>query len=122
MAVHTSIELDATGVDFPMAWRRGCLWRFGGQIRDDGVPRPLPMGTIVRAVVTSGALSNVALKTFDASVTNYLLGTWLCTILEPDADLEVGTYWWAMEIDTGDGAEPLASGEFIVRPWQIESP
>ena len=108
--------LDGLGADAEWRVRQGCVWRTEGQFEIDCVPVDITTATIT-AIITSGPTSQVPLKTFTVTIIDAVNGIFAIEIAEGNADLAVGSYWWAIEWDIGYGAEPLVSGPFIVQPW-----
>ncbi len=73
----------------------------------------------IAAEVTAAATSDAALKTFTVTKTNAAAGEFRITISAATNDLAVGTYFWAMEWDTGSATQPLVSGSLIVKDWTL---
>lgn len=111
-----NLTIDDTGgrVDWTVA--QNCVWRSDFVSSVDGVVEDITSATIV-AKVTASSTSAAALKTFTVTKTDATAGAWKIVVADSDADLAPGTYWWAMDIDTGDGDEPVMSGEFVVEAW-----
>ena len=110
--------LDDLGGNVLWEVRQNCVWLTDGKAEVDCVPVDITSATIT-AVVTAGPLSTTVLKAFTVTITDGPNGLWEIRIDEVDADLDPGTYWWAMEWDLGDGDEPICSGPFVVQPWVI---
>jgi hypothetical protein len=113
-----TLTIDDSGASVDWHVRAGCLWRSDFQSVIDGEPENITDATI-SARVTASASSTTALKTFTVTKSAPTAGRWYITVADSAADLAAGTYWWAMEIDTGAGDEPLMSGKFIVSPWVV---
>jgi len=111
-----SVSIDDTGGRLDWTVSQNCLWRSDFVARVDGVPEDITSATIV-AKVTASSTSSAALKTFTVTKTEATAGRWKIVVADSAADLSPGTYWWAMDIDTGDGDEPVCSGEFVVEAW-----
>ena len=107
---------DGARVDWRV--RAKCLWRSDFQSVIDGVPEDISAATIT-AKVTASSSSTTALKTFTVTKTAATAGKWYVSLADTSADLAAGTYWWAMEIDTGNGDEPLMAGDFVVSSWVL---
>ena len=110
--------INSTGGDLNWHVREKCVWRTDCQLLDGTAPVDVS-GATISARVTSGPTSPTALKVFTVTITDGPNGQWSIEVPDALADLDVGSYWWAMEIDLGAGDEPLASGRFIVEPWVI---
>ena len=110
--------IDSTGADATWTVRQLCVWRTDCQLLDGTNPVNITAATIT-AVITAGSTDSTPLKTFTITVLDAADGRWSIDIADTDADLDVGAYWWAMEVDLGGGDEPLCSGRFIVEPWVI---
>ena len=113
-----SVTIDDTGGSVEWRVSQGCVWRMDCTAHNDGAPEDITNATIV-AKVTASSTSSVALKTFTVTKTDATAGRWKIVVADSAADLSPGTYWWAMDIDTGDGDEPVMSGEFIVESWVV---
>ena len=111
-----NLTIDDTGGRLDWTVAQNCVWRSDFVSRVDGAPEDITSATIV-AKVTASSSSAAALKTFTVTKTDATAGAWKIVIADSAADLAAGTYWWAMDIDTGDGDEPVLSGEFIVEAW-----
>lgn len=118
LGVMPVTTIDSTGADATWRVREACVWRTACQLLDGTTPVDVSAATIA-ARITASPTSTTALKTFTVTITNGPNGEWEIEIPDTAADLAVGTYWWAMEIDVGVGDEPLVSGRFIVEPWVI---
>lgn len=116
MSVPT-LNIDDLGAYVSWHVRANCIWRADFESSADGELEDLTTATIT-ARVTANSSSTTALKTFTVTKSTRL-GQWNITVADTDATLAAGTYWWAMEIDTGAGDEPLMSGEFVVEPWVV---
>lgn len=112
-------SLDSTGGNVSWSVRQGCVWRSEVKAEIDCVPVDLS-GATITAVITASATDQDVLKSFLVVVTDAAAGEFYIQIDAVDADLKIGTYWWAMEWDIGDGDEPLNSGYFHVEPWVIQ--
>lgn len=111
--------IDSTGGDASWNVRQACVWRTEVVAEIDCVPVDLS-GATITAWVTESATDSTVLKTFTVVITDAAAGEFYIQIDDTDADLAVGTYWWAMEWDLGDGDEPLVSGLFVVQPWVLQ--
>lgn len=111
-----NLTIDDTGGRLDWTVAQNCVWRSDFVARVDGAPEDITSATIV-AKVTASSSSAAALKTFTVTKTDATAGAWKIVVADSAADLAPGTYWWAMDIDTGDGDEPVLSGEFIVEAW-----
>ena len=111
-----NLTIDDTGgrVDWTVA--QNCVWRSDFVSSVDGVVEDITNATIV-AKVTASSTSSTTLKTFTVTKTAATAGAWKIVVADSAADLAPGTYWWAMDIDTGDGDEPIMSGDFVVEAW-----
>lgn len=118
MGVMPTTTIDSSGADANWVVREACVWRTACQLVDGTTPIDVSAAAIA-ARITASPTSTTALKTFTVTITNGPAGEWEIEIPDTSADLAVGTYWWAMEIDLGVGDEPLVSGRFIVEPWVI---
>jgi len=110
--------VDHLGGDLPWKVRKGCVWQLQITADIDGTPVNLTSITI-SAKITASRTSTTTVKTFTVTKTNAAAGEFNIKIAEGDANLDPGTYWWALEWDSGSGDEPLASGVFIIEPWVV---
>lgn len=110
--------LNDLGGDAAWYVREQSWWVTDCKAEIDCVPVDISAATIT-AVITADALDTTVLKAFTVTITDGPNGEWTIEVLQADADLAPGTYWWAMEWDLGGGDEPLASGVFVVEPWVI---
>jgi len=110
--------LDHLGGDLPWKVRKNCVWHATMTADIDGTPVNLTSITI-SARITASRTSTTALKTFTVTKDNAAAGIFTISIAEADANLDTGTYWWALEWDSGTGDEPLASGPFLIEPWVV---
>jgi len=110
--------LDDLGGDARWLVREQSVWRTDCSAEIDCVPVDIS-GATITAIITAGPLDTTVLKTFLVTITDGPGGLWNIQIDQADADLDPGTYWWAMEWDLGDGDEPICSGPFIVQAWVI---
>jgi len=113
-----TFTIDDNGARVDWHVRAGCLWQSDFVSEIDGVPEDITAATIA-ARVTASSSSSTALKTFTVTKTSATAGKWRISVADTAADLAPATYWWAMEIDTGSGDEPLMSGEFVVSAWAV---
>ena len=112
--------LDSTGADVDWRVKESAPWRTDCQLLDGNTPIDISTATI-EAIISERSTPSPGdpLKTFTVTVLDAAAGEWMVEVATPDADLDVGRYWWAMSIDFGDGAEPLCEGQFIVEPWVL---
>ena len=111
-----TIDDDGARVDWHV--RASCIWRSDFQSLVDGIPENVTDYTFA-ARITASSSSSTALKTFTVTKSAATNGQWYISIADSDATLTPGTYWWAMEVDTGAGDEPIMSGEFVVSAWAV---
>ena len=106
------------GLGGHLAWdvRVNTLWRADFQYEIDCLNPDLSAVTI-RAKVTDSELDTTAVRTFTVVVDDAVAAQWHIEIASANADLAVGTYWWAMEWDLNGDDEPIVSGPFRVNPW-----
>lgn len=111
---------DDSGADETWVVRRGCTWwdEFTATVTETGAPINITAYAIT-AEVTAEPASGTALKTFTVTKPDAAAGRFRIEIDESAADLEPGTYWWAMQWNDGANDVPLASGRFVVQPWTI---
>lgn len=118
--VPVPYTIDSTGGDATWRVATGCVWRTSCKLVDGSTPIDVSTATIV-AWVTEKSTPSLSdpLKTFTVTIIDGPAGEWEIEVAEVDADLSPARYWWAMQIDFGGGAEPLASGSFYVEPWVL---
>lgn len=110
--------LDDLGGDAKWLVREQSVWVTDCTAEIDCVPVDITAATIT-AVITASPVDTTVLKLFTVTIVDAVNGMWSIQVDESDADLDPGTYWWAMEWDLGNGDEPICSGPFIVQPWVI---
>ena len=113
-----TLTIDDNGARVDWHVRANCLWRSDFVAEVDGIPEDLT-NTTIAARITASAVSTTALKTFTVTKTAATAGKWRIEVADTSADLAAGTYWWALEFDTGAGDEPICSGEFVVSAWVV---
>lgn len=115
-----TFTLDSTGATADWEVKQSAVWRTDCQLLDGTTPINIAFANIIAIVTRKSSPSDGdPLKVFDVIVVDETQGQWVIEISEADADLAPGRYWWAMGIDLGNGAEPLAEGQFIVEPWVL---